>query len=353
MENILMKKIKTISLGFIFSFFWVTNLLGNIAMPGFWNVGGNGSFIPFFQEDDIHVGKVQMQKELITIQLYKGFAVVKGEYEMLNLTNEQISMHLGYPINGTLHPKYIPSVLFDDIYGLKVLVEGREMKHQRLSSDTLATTSKPSFLNLENPTNWYVWQNTFAPQTITKITVYFMVYTNAASILEGYTKNHNNGFTYILESGKVWANKIEKGRIFIQLMDKLSDKEVMGIAPIGKFLLNVSKNQILYDFKNLEPDSSSNVVLRYGEQDRTFDFKAFEALLPKAKTYYQAIDKINTAKISLSGFKPFDKSNFKVKGKVGSGMYNLFNLFLFWAFPLILIVLGAMTLRFFMKKNRK
>ncbi|MGK0390504.1 MAG: hypothetical protein ACI94Y_003257 [Maribacter sp.] len=37
-----------------------------------------------------------MQKEKISIQLYKGFAVVKGEYWMYNESNEEIVMQSDY-----------------------------------------------------------------------------------------------------------------------------------------------------------------------------------------------------------------------------------------------------------------
>ena len=79
-----------------------TSLFANVAQPGLWGCGGAGSFSLLFEGDSNAYQKVQMQKERVSIQLYKGYAVVKGEYWMFNHSAEDIIMNailLMLPIN--------------------------------------------------------------------------------------------------------------------------------------------------------------------------------------------------------------------------------------------------------------
>src|SRR5690606_17251296 len=71
----------------------------NAAQPGIWNAGGT-VFTMLYPEDSLTFKKVQMQQELIYIQLYKGYAVVKGTYLFRNTTDEKLNFKMGYPVNG-------------------------------------------------------------------------------------------------------------------------------------------------------------------------------------------------------------------------------------------------------------
>lgn len=65
-------------------------LLANIAQPGIYNAGGNGVFSPVFPQDSAAFQKIQMVREEVYVQVYPGFAVVKGCYWMYNTTDETI-----------------------------------------------------------------------------------------------------------------------------------------------------------------------------------------------------------------------------------------------------------------------
>lgn len=64
----------------------------NAAQPGIWNAGGT-VYTMLYPEDAITFKKVQMQQERIFIQLYKGFAVVKGpmflKIQRMNIYNSK------------------------------------------------------------------------------------------------------------------------------------------------------------------------------------------------------------------------------------------------------------------------
>ena len=79
---------------FVVLFFLIcstSKIFANAAAPGFYNNGGSSDFIPFFASDSSYLDKIQMQSEQITVLLYPNFAVVRGEYNMLNLSNKEIS----------------------------------------------------------------------------------------------------------------------------------------------------------------------------------------------------------------------------------------------------------------------
>lgn len=282
-----------------------TNIsLANIAMPGYWSTGTGRTFFPFFKEDSAHFGKIQMKEELITIQLYKGFAVVKGVYKMLNLSGENVMLRVGFPINGTFDHPVAKNVMFDELYNLKVLNNGVATEVQSLSDYVNHRYEKYGkvfpFPEIKNPiqtlfadnSNWYVWETNFKANEITEVVVYYVVNTNDASQLEGYTKNHSNCFSYILESGEAWGKDIEKGKIIVQLMEGISDEEIDGLFPFGAFKF-YEGNFLIYEFENLNPTNNNNVLIRYSERDEKF---RFEEITNNIETYFASIDKMNLNK---------------------------------------------------------
>lgn len=324
-------------------------LLGNAAMPGFWGVGGTGAFIPIFAQDSIHLDKVQMQSERISILLHRGFAVVKGEYYMKNLSQDTINMQTGYPINASLENATVYSIHFDDLYQLKVFQNEKELTATKLQSDT----SKIEIANpksLQNIYNWYTWAGNYAPDTLTKVTVYFMVNTNLGHLREGYSRDNHNGFTYVLESGKAWAKTIEKGQIKIQLGDDLVLEDIKGILPQSTFKANAKTRQLIWDFKELEPESAQNVLIRYTEEDNEFDFEKVEK---DAKKYYKELDNLSIQSPNLADFKAFEANDFEVYDwKSGSFFYVLMFLVIF-GMPLAIVILGILTIWYFVFKKKK
>ncbi|HSY61009.1 MAG TPA: hypothetical protein VK796_03990, partial [Cytophaga sp.] len=68
-----------------FSFYLLPVLaFSNAAAPGIWQAGGAANFSLLYPEDSVLYSNIQMVKEKISIELYKGYAVVKGKYWMYN-----------------------------------------------------------------------------------------------------------------------------------------------------------------------------------------------------------------------------------------------------------------------------
>ncbi len=324
-------------------------LLSNAAMPGFFNVGGGGAFVPLYAEDSIHLEKIQMQEEQISILLYKGFAAVKGEYYMRNLSQDSISLKTGYPVNGLFENEQVYAVNFQDLYQLKVFENGKPLSANRPKMDSLERIIT-DISHLKESKNWYVWQGNYAADTLTKITVYFMVNTNEAHLKEGYSNDNHNGFTYILESGRAWAKNIEKGQIRIQLGDDLALADLKGIAPIGQWKANPSSKQIIWDFSNKEPQSADNVLIRYIEANQDFDFSKKEK---QAAKYYQLLDDLSKQEINTGSFKPFEAKDFEVHDWRSSGLMYVMMFLVIFGIPLAIIVLGLLTLWHFVFRKKK
>ena len=86
--------------------------------------------------------------------------------------------------------------------------------------------------------NWIVWQMFFAPRESQTIEVYFIVNTNDAKVRSGYNLEYRNAFIYLLESGSVWHQPIEKGNFYMQLKDGLKLKNLQGLSNGFNFKFN-------------------------------------------------------------------------------------------------------------------
>lgn len=296
--------------------FNANSTLPNATMPGYWNTGAGRSFVPLFAADAEHIGKIQMEKEFIAVHLYPGFAVVKGTYFMKNLTADSVAIHTGFPVNGTYSQDVVANVIFNDLYELQVFVDGRPITAEKLRTYemTYANFADSGGVNdhygniFDQIDNFYYWKTTYPPNAITEITVYYIVNTSNAKVTRGYGRLDGCGFTYVLDSGEIWADNIDEGKIVIRLMDNLSFDDVYGVLPEGK--LESNENDILlYDFNKLEPSPENNVVIRYAEVDDEFNF---ERKLSEKDELYSKIDMEEENNINQIEMKPVAKADFEV-----------------------------------------
>jgi hypothetical protein len=275
----------------------------NVAQPGLWNAGGMGNFSLLYPEDSLSYKKIQMIDEKISIQLYKGFAVVKGVYKMFNDTKDTVKIKTGYPLNGIFNGESYQSkkaeIRFDSLYGLDV-------KINNVSAEIISEPAESNLGNSHND-NWYVWQNVFTPEDTTVITVYFIVNTNNTSIRQGYSKDHFNGFIYILETGSTWKQPILNGEIRIQTMDGITTGDLKGIRPDSVFKINnAEESDILqYEFENLSPVKADNIIITYSENLENFNFNL---ILSDKEKLYKSIDGFSEMEINASelSFKKFE-----------------------------------------------
>ncbi len=314
----------------------------NAAQPGIFDAGGTGNFILIYPGDSDAFRKIQMVDEHIAIQLYRGFAVVRGEYKMYNTADSTLSIKVGYPVNSMLRSKAEGStatdIFFDQLYALKSYTNGRE--------NQLIKQEGAQRMSLEE-NNWYIWESTFNPHDTTTLVVYFVVNTNNTAIREGYTVDRNNGFVYLLETGATWKQPIVKGEIKIALMDELKISDIKGVSPCCVLRVNEMNNTMRYNFAELSPTVENNIVIVYTPNLEKFDFGYISQ---KRQLLFGSIDSF--AK------QPFDESglvqhSFPSPYKVHTvSVKNVAGVFVILGITILILIVLLLLLRFLIRKIR-
>lgn len=317
-----MKQIHGLILQSVIAFFVVLLFCSNAAQPGIWNAGGGG-FNFLFPEDSTAFRKIQMEREVIAIQLYPGFAVIKGTYQMRNTTEDTIRIRVGYPVQGIYdsdHRTERNEISFDGLYALKVIQDGQE--HPIIEEPVL--DHQPLAQTFDND-NWYVWESVFPPNAGTEISVYFMVNTNNAKITEGYARDSHNAFIYILESGRIWRQPIEEAVFKVQLMDGLTVEDIHGISKSINFNLAPDRNLLLGRKRSFTPMPEDNVVINYGQHRKDFDFTGEVA---KSANYFSAIEQLSQLTVAETTLEAYEEGDPYTVKQIG---------FLSWLWGLIII----------------
>ncbi|MCB0450935.1 MAG: hypothetical protein KDC97_12530 [Confluentibacter sp.] len=285
MKNILQKYLRLLVL--FISFFSNQKTLANAAQPGIWNAGGT-VFTMVYPEDSLSFKKVQMQQERIYIQLYKGFAVVKGTYIFKNTTNERLSFKMGYPVNGIYSGGEVDlnEVTIDSLSRFKIKANERWLSLIKEDHPELNNNDR----NL-NPfsDNWMVWQMGFEPVETQTVEIYFIVNTNDAKVRKGYNLENRNAFIYLLESGSVWHQPIVKGNFYIQLMDGLTIEDLKGLSSGFGFLFNKTHQIYIGTKTDFSPTPKDNLIVTYYECNERF---VFDNVLVRAENLYAKMDEL-------------------------------------------------------------
>lgn len=319
-------------------------LCSNAAQPGIYNSGGT-SFNLLYEEDSFSYKKIQMQEELVLVQIYPGFAVVKGNYTMLNTSADSLRLRMGYPVNGVYNSsgKFSSDFVVDSLYAFKVKHNGR------LLQDSLIDFSSSTYQNL-NSNNWHIWDLNFKANESAQIEVYFLVNTNDAKIVKGYNSSRYNAFIYLFESGKTWTKNIEKAKLAIQLMEEIQLKDIKGLA--NYFPLSWNENsKILYgETTNFSPTENDNFILSYDQKIENFDF---QEILANKETYLEEmaafpLSSINFQTQNIQEFKdPFEPE------KSLLAYIPLFLIYLVLISPYIFGFLGLILIFYIVKKLLK
>lgn len=295
-------------------------VLANASQPGVWNAGGT-VFTMLYPEDSLTFKKVQMQQERIYIQLYKGYAVVKGVYLFRNTTNENLNFKMGYPVNGIYSGGDVDlnQVTLDSLSRFKI-----KTKNEWLS---LLEQPNGEYGKINSfSDNWMVWQMEFSPAEVQTVEVYFIVNTNEAKVRKGYNTQRSNAFIYLLESGSVWKQPIEKGDFIIQLKDGLTQDDVRGISNGFVFQYSTIHN-IYWGTKNrFSPTPKDNLVVTYHQHNGSFNF---DAVRLHAETLYSEIDMLSQMKMVANHFKPVQtKSPYDIKNTFSGVTPGLLTVFI-------------------------
>ncbi|MFN3664591.1 MAG: hypothetical protein ACK4S0_00450 [Sediminibacterium sp.] len=305
-------------------------LLANAAQPGVWNAGGT-VFTMLYPEDSLSFRKVQMQQEAIYIQLYKGFAVVKGTYQFKNTSTEKLQFKMGYPINGIYNggANELNQVQLEGLNRFRVKIGEQWLPMLQQSHE--AYSNFTSFGN-----NWLVWEMSFMPVKTQTVEVYFIVNTNNAVVRQGYRTAKRNAFIYLLESGSVWRQPIEKGDFYIQLMDELTVADMKGLSAGFNMRFN-DTHKLLYGNKTwFSPTPTDNLIITYADRIENF---SFEERISADEQLFSKVNQLSSLPFQNLKYKAIVTADpFEVKASFWDSFIEGLVYFVFAA-PYIIIVL--------------
>lgn len=314
-------------------------LISNSAQPGVWNAGGSGSFTLLYPEDSLAYKKIQMQSEKIYMQLYKGFATVKGDYFFKNTTNDTLKIKVGYPINNVFK-----NVQFHDNVN-EVNVDGLYKIQGFVNNQELPLFKKPN----ANNENWYVWEINFLPKKITDFSVYFLVNTNNAKIMQGYNSDKKNAFIYLIETGSIWKSPIEEGDFYTQLKDNISIKNTKASSPTSLFF-NADKNILHFNMRDYGKNPDPNFVLSYSETLKDFNFKE---ITEKSDFYFSEIDQFSKTEFNEISFEPITLKNvYEIDGISNASISIIFYLAMYGV-PIFVALIAIFIILVIIKNFRK
>lgn len=308
----------------------------NAAQPGIWNAGGT-VYTMLYPEDAITFKKVQMQQERIFIQLYKGFAVVKGTYVFKNTTNEHLQFKMGYPINGIYSggENDLNQIILDSLSQFKIKANNKWLSLEKENHPEINTNTQN--INAFSD-NWKVWQMNFSPNEIQRVAVYFIVNTNEARIRKGYDIEKRNAFIYLLESGSVWKNNIEKGEFYIQLMNGLTPENVQGISNGFGFKFNTQYQIFAGQKTNFSPTPKDNLIINYSQFNENF---SFEKVIKQTNELFAKIDQMSQLSFESLTYSTIKLGNpYEVESTIEGTLPGLLTLFVIFA-PFIIGFLGV------------
>lgn len=311
------------------------NVFANAAQPGIWNAGGT-VYTMLYPEDATTFKKVRMQQEQIYIQLYKGFAVVKGTYIFKNTSNEVLKFKMGYPVNGIYSggENDLNQIILDSLSQFKIKANNRWLPlfNENLSEYNEDYDNINAFSD-----NWKVWEMQFTPNEIQKVAVYFIVNTNEAIIRKGYNIEKRNAFIYLLESGSVWKDNIEKGEFYIQLMNDLTPENIHGISEGFGFKFN-SQYQIFAGQKtNFTPTPKDNLIINYSQFNENF---SFEKVIKQTNELFAKIDQMSQLSFESLTYSNIELVNpYEVESTIEGTLPGLLTLFVIFA-PFIIGCIG-------------
>lgn len=305
------------------------NVRANAAQPGIYNAGGT-IFTLLYEEDSSSYKKIQMVNESIFIQLYPGFAVVKGGYEFHNSTSENLQFKMGYPVNGIYQggEVYLNQVQIDSLNSFRIYEDSNRLDLIKANKKNVGR------MLLKSSENWMVWQMDFAANEVKEITVYFIVNTNNAVVREGYNKAKENSFIYLLESGRIWKQPIVEANFYVQLREDLGQNDIHGISGGFNFKWNKNLNMLWGSKQNFSPKSADNLVIRYGASHPNFDF---EKVVSFEEVLYSTIDDFSEIDLKSGKFETFiGKDLYSVEGDFWNKIpgfliisFTIFNI-IFW-----------------------
>jgi hypothetical protein len=254
-----------------------------------------------------------LQKQLTTIDLYLGFAVVRNELDVLNSGKDTITSMLTWPDSLTT-----PHALFNQI-GNSPSLARKLILHKK---DTVA---------LDVPLR-------FAPG-VTHLTTYEITPNQQGILVKEGNTREANAFVYTIPSSTHKKTGVQQ--VFVQLKAGLTMTNVLGIEPSGEAQVTMSQ------VKWLPAATGGDLVIWY--EGAAPDMKLEKKVLPTQDALYQELNAFDLMMFDSPAFKSPPKQDFSTnkKSPLLSALY-----FILFSLPWVLLV-GFLAWLAFKPKKKK
>jgi hypothetical protein len=292
----------------VFLLFMSTPALSQKIDDGMWNAGRA------FSIEMLNAGDLRLQNQLMMVQIYPGFAVVKGHYDILNSGADSIMATFKWPDTATTPHRFFQRLNNLPSAGMTVLA----------GSDTLALRPAADGMHFERK----------IPPGVTRMVTYQLTPTNQAKLSAEESVKEANGFVISFVPGQLQGNP----RVFVKLMTTLTQTNLIGVYP-------QSATGTIQQMK-WQPDSAQQTMVIWYEGAAP-DYKFEKKVLPKQRLLYEDINDFDLALFDVPDFKPISKTDFTTnkKSTLGSVLY-----FILFSIPW-LILIGFIV--FLLRKPKK
>lgn len=253
---------------------------------------------------------VQVQRPLMLVDVYPGFAAVKSTYELVNTGPDSVMASFLWLDTATTSHRSFKRISNLPSAAMKVMA----------GKDSILLHTDPRGLHFRH----------LLPPGATRITTYQLAQTNQAKLVADEAVKEANAF--VLSSG------VGNTKVFVRLQTTLTQSNLIGVYPQT---VEGTMQQLRW-----QADSSGQPMVIWYEGAAP-DYKFEKKVLPKQDLLYQEIDGFDLALFDIPDFEPVNKTDFTttLKSTLGSVLY-----FILFSVPW-LILLGFII--FLLKKPRK
>jgi hypothetical protein len=292
----------------VFVLFLATPALSQKIDDGMWNAGRA------FSIQLLNTDALRQQNQLMLVQLYPGFAVVKGQYDYLNPGSDSVMGSFVWADTATTPHRSFQRLNNLPSAGMTVMA-GKDTLQPSLAADGLRFELK-------------------LPPGVARITTYQLVQTNQAKLSADESVKEANAFVLSFIPGEQFGNR----RVFVRLMTTITQTNLIGVYPQS---VTGTMQQLKW-----APDSTQHTLVIW-YNGAAPDYKFEKKVLPKQRLLFEDINSFDLALFDVPDFREVKKTDFTTnkKSTLSSILY-----FILFSVPW-LILIGFIV--FLLRKPKK
>ncbi len=260
------------------------------APPTLWNAGGVCMPVPDKPDTALH-----LQRSLVRVNLYGGFAVTGAEYLISYTGRDSVSLTFHLDVAGRFpHPGFEKLVLIEpDLLSL------------RLDGDSLVSVRDSTGVSgMKTTTQHFALR--FAPGQSRTLSIRSISRTYLSKLKDATGSKDGNAFMYSFgDAAHAWNARTGTGQLLVKLND-VSVNNVEGLMP--KSGITGDMRHLQYGYALEIPKEDDNLVVWY--QGAPPDFPFTRKVVPARDTLYRLLDQFPMAEFGRPDYVALDRGDF-------------------------------------------